>query len=209
MVGMRRREPTRLWRRRRRKRRVAQGAAGSKNASREDPPATRAARGRERREAGRPTSKQLRRSAGADDADRGHSAILLQRAGSGKPGRTIVAAEVTRSATDVAQLVPMTEAVERTTGEKPDLMVADRGYLSRTCARTDALSRASVPGRNRQRRTTRNEVAEAAAVASNGANATIAVGSAGISFTKDAGRETVCRDQIRDAVQTILASRSS
>jgi hypothetical protein len=42
----------------------------------------------------------------------------------------IVAAEVTRDAIDVAQLVPMTEAVERTTGEKPDLMVADRGYLS-------------------------------------------------------------------------------
>lgn len=42
----------------------------------------------------------------------------------------IVAAEVTRDATDIAQLVPMTEAVERTTGAKPDLMVADRGYLS-------------------------------------------------------------------------------
>lgn len=42
----------------------------------------------------------------------------------------IVAAEVTREATDAAQLTPMTEAVERTTGEKPDLMVADKGYLS-------------------------------------------------------------------------------
>lgn len=42
----------------------------------------------------------------------------------------IVAAELTRDATDSAQLVPMTEAVERTTGEKPALMVADKGYLS-------------------------------------------------------------------------------
>lgn len=42
----------------------------------------------------------------------------------------IVAAEVTRDATDAAQLAPMTAAVERTTGEKPDLMVADKGYLS-------------------------------------------------------------------------------
>lgn len=42
----------------------------------------------------------------------------------------IVAAELTREANDFAQLVPMTEAVERTTGEKPALMVADKGYLS-------------------------------------------------------------------------------
>lgn len=42
----------------------------------------------------------------------------------------IVAAELTREATDFAQLVPMTEAVEKMMGEKPALMVADKGYLS-------------------------------------------------------------------------------
>ena len=34
----------------------------------------------------------------------------------------IVAAEVTRDVRDVGQLVPMTEAVEKTTGVKPDLI---------------------------------------------------------------------------------------
>ena len=43
----------------------------------------------------------------------------------------IVAAELTRDATDHAQLVPMTEAVAKTSGEKPALMVADNGYLSK------------------------------------------------------------------------------
>jgi transposase len=42
----------------------------------------------------------------------------------------IVAAELTRDATDFAQLVPMTEAVEEMMGEKPALIVADKGYLS-------------------------------------------------------------------------------
>jgi len=42
----------------------------------------------------------------------------------------IVAAELTRDATDFGQLVPMTDAVEKMMGEKPALMVADKGYLS-------------------------------------------------------------------------------
>lgn len=50
--------------------------------------------------------------------------------GAGSRDGLIVGAQVTRSATDVAQLAPITEAVEKTTGEKPDLMVADRGYLA-------------------------------------------------------------------------------
>lgn len=42
----------------------------------------------------------------------------------------IVAAELTTDATDAAQLVPMAAAVERMTGEKPGIVVADKGYLS-------------------------------------------------------------------------------
>jgi transposase len=42
----------------------------------------------------------------------------------------IVAAELTRKAGDVSELVPMTQAVEKNVGQRPDLMVADKGYLS-------------------------------------------------------------------------------
>jgi transposase len=42
----------------------------------------------------------------------------------------IVAAEVTTSARDVHQLVPMVEAVKANTGRRPAIAVADNGYLS-------------------------------------------------------------------------------
>jgi len=42
----------------------------------------------------------------------------------------IVAADVTASARDVGQLVPMVEAVKANTGRRPGIAVADNGYLS-------------------------------------------------------------------------------
>jgi transposase len=42
----------------------------------------------------------------------------------------IVAAEITTSARDVGQLVPMVEAVKVNTGRRPGIAVADNGYLS-------------------------------------------------------------------------------
>ena len=42
----------------------------------------------------------------------------------------IVAADMTRNASDVEELVPMAAAVERTVGERAELIVADKGYLS-------------------------------------------------------------------------------
>jgi transposase len=42
----------------------------------------------------------------------------------------IVANEVTTSPLDVQQLVPMVEEIKATTGRKPDIVVADAGYLS-------------------------------------------------------------------------------
>jgi len=42
----------------------------------------------------------------------------------------IVAADITTSARDAGQLVPMVEAVKSTTGHRPEMAVADNGYLS-------------------------------------------------------------------------------
>ena len=42
----------------------------------------------------------------------------------------IVATEVTTSPLDVQQLVPMVDEIKATTGRKPDMVVADAGYLS-------------------------------------------------------------------------------
>jgi transposase len=42
----------------------------------------------------------------------------------------IVAAEITTSPRDVGQLVPMVEAVKANTGRRPEIAVADNGYLS-------------------------------------------------------------------------------
>jgi len=42
----------------------------------------------------------------------------------------IVANSVTTSPLDVQQLVPMVEAIQDTTGRKPDMVIADAGYLS-------------------------------------------------------------------------------
>jgi hypothetical protein len=42
----------------------------------------------------------------------------------------IVAAAVTSETRDIGQLVPMVEAVEEITGEKPGMVLADNGYLT-------------------------------------------------------------------------------
>ena len=42
----------------------------------------------------------------------------------------IVAAEITTSPRDVGQLIPMLEAVKANTGRRPEIAVADNGYLS-------------------------------------------------------------------------------
>ncbi|HIF93849.1 MAG TPA: IS4/IS5 family transposase [Myxococcales bacterium] len=42
----------------------------------------------------------------------------------------IVANDITTSPIDVQELVPMVEEIKTTTGRKPDIVVADAGYLS-------------------------------------------------------------------------------
>src|SRR5438477_7295163 len=56
----------------------------------------------------------------------------------------IVAQEVTQSAVDCAQLVPMTDAIETNLGRKPEQLSADAGYCSE--ANLEALENRSIDG---------------------------------------------------------------
>ncbi len=66
----------------------------------------------------------------------------------------IVATGVTQSPLDVQQLVPMVDAVRKTTRRKPDVVVADAGYLSESNLRElyAKRQRALVAVRGRKRR---------------------------------------------------------
>ena len=52
----------------------------------------------------------------------------------------IVAQEVTQSAVDCAQLVPMTDAIETNLGRKPEQLSADAGYFSAAAVTNEAIS---------------------------------------------------------------------
>lgn len=68
-------------------------------------------------------------------------------------GRMIIAAEVVQDQNDMAQLAPMLKQSEETTGERPDMFIADAGYCSgsnlQTCAEIGqviAMSISQQPG---------------------------------------------------------------
>jgi transposase len=77
--------------------------------------------------------------------------------------QVIVAAELTQQVNDLGQLVPMSQQVERNTGAKPDVLVADAGYWDTTSLQDQRLDGIQVlvsPDAKEPKRMLGNRLAE-------------------------------------------------
>jgi transposase len=110
-------------------------AKGRRKPGRQAPPPSTAPDGKAQKNFTDPQSRIMKSKDGFVQAYNAQAAVDAQ-------AQIIVAQDVTQSAVDCAQLVPMTDAIEANLGRKPEQLSADAGYCSE--ANLEALDNRNI-----------------------------------------------------------------
>jgi hypothetical protein len=119
----------------------------------------------------------------------------------------LVATGLTQRVRDTGQLLPMVEAVKRTTGRRPGWVLADNGYLSEDGLKALRKKRQRCLVAAASRNEEADALAQGAGDPAHASDAAAAVGEATLREAQDPGRASLRGDQSRDGIPSLWSAR--